>query len=385
MIPYGRQSITQEDIDGVVNVLKSDFLTQGPVVPKFEQAVANKCKARFAVAVNSGTSALHVACRALGLGPRDILWTVPNTFVASANCGRYCGADIDFVDIEPLTWNISVPELREKLFQARKIGKLPKVVVPVHFAGQPTEQGEIWQLSQEFGFKVLEDASHSLGASRHSEPVGSCKWSHITTFSFHPVKIITTGEGGMALTNDEELAWKMSLFRSHGITREPGRMEKQTDGPWYYEQLELGYNYRMTDIQAALGITQLLRLKEFVEERNSLAANYHQLLSNLPLKLPVVKKGNLSAFHIYVVGLKSDNISRSHLEVFNLLREAGIGVNLHYMPVHLQPYYRRLGFAPGMFPVAEKYSSEAITLPLYPGLTKKDQELVSNLLFQALV
>ena len=385
MIPYGRQSIIQEDVDAVVEVLKSDFLTQGPVVPKFEQAVATKCKAKFAVSVNSGTSALHVACLALGLGKGDILWTVPNTFVASANCGRYCGADVDFVDIDPQTWNMSVSELRNKLLEARQAGKLPKVVVPVHFAGQPTEQEHIWELSQEFGFKVLEDASHSLGASRHSEPVGSCRWSHITSFSFHPVKIITAGEGGMALTNDEEVAWKMSLFRSHGITRDPSRMTKEPDGPWYYEQVDLGFNYRMTDIQAALGLAQLKRLDEFVDKRNYLAANYDKLVEALPLTTQTVSAGNLSAFHIYAISLKLNNICSSHREVFEFLRTGGIGVNLHYMPVHLQPYYRRLGFRSGMFPVAEKYASNAITLPIYPDLTGGHQQRVAETLQRVLL
>ena len=384
MITYGHQSIIQEDIDAVVEVLKSDFLTQGPVVPKFEQAVATKCKAKFAVAVNSGTSALHVACLALGLGPGDILWTVPNTFVASANCGRYCGADIDFVDIEPLTWNISVPELREKLFQARKIGKVPKVVVPVHFAGQPTEQEHIWELSQEFGFKVLEDASHSLGASRHSEPVGSCRWSHITTFSFHPVKIITTGEGGMALTNDQELAWKMSLFRSHGITRDPGRMKKQPDGPWYYEQLELGFNYRMTDIQAALGLSQLSRLYEFIKKRNEIALRYNEGFRTMPVRTQHVDEKTYSAYHLFVLLHEPSYSNLTRTAVYERLWSKGIGVNLHYMPVHLQPYYRALGFREGLFPVAESYSQAAMTLPLHPDMTEDQQSLVINVLHKVL-
>jgi UDP-4-amino-4,6-dideoxy-N-acetyl-beta-L-altrosamine transaminase len=380
MIPYGRQEISRTDIEAVVAVLQSDFLTQGPVVPRFEQAVSARCGARHAVAVNSGTSALHVACLALDLGPGDVLWTVPNTFVASANCGRYCGAGVDFVDIDPNTWNLSVPALREKLTRAKRDGKLPKVVVPVHLGGQPTEQEAIWDLAQEFGFKVLEDAAHSFGASRNGEPVGSCKWSHIAVFSFHPVKIITTGEGGMAMTNDDELAWRMTAFRSHGITRDPGRMQRKPAGPWYYEQVELGYNYRMTDLQAALGLSQFVRLDEFLERRNALARRYHQKLADLPLQLPTVQRENRSAFHLYVVRLRSGAVSKPHREVFDSLREQGIGVNRHYMPVHLQPYYRNLGFGPGLCPEAERYYAEAISLPMYPGLTETQQAQVINAL-----
>jgi len=384
MIPYGRQEISRADIDAVMAVLRSDFLTQGPVVPRFEQAVSARCGARHAVAVNSGTSALHVACLALDLGPGDVLWTVPNTFVASANCGRYCGAGVDFVDIDPNTWNLSVPALREKLTRAKRDGKLPKVVVPVHLGGQPTEQEAIWDLAREFGFKVLEDAAHSLGASRNREPVGSCKWSHIAVFSFHPVKIITTGEGGMAMTNDDELAWRMTAFRSHGITRDPAHMQHEPDGPWYYEQVELGYNYRMTDLQAALGLSQFVRLDEFLERRNVLARHYDQKLADLPLQLPTVQPENRSAFHLYVVRLFSGAVSKPHREVFDSLREQGIGVNLHYMPVHLQPYYRKLGFGPGLCPEAERYAREAISLPLYPGLSELEQDSVVTAVAKAL-
>jgi UDP-4-amino-4,6-dideoxy-N-acetyl-beta-L-altrosamine transaminase len=378
MIPYGRQDITQDDIDAVVATLRSDFLTQGPAVPRFEQAVANRVGAKFACAMNSATSALHVACMALDLGPGDLLWTVPNTFVASANCGRYCGADVDFVDIDPRTWNVSVSALRTKLERARTEGRLPKIVVPVHFAGQPTEQAHIWELSREFGFKVIEDASHAVGASRDGEPVGSCRWSHVTIFSFHPVKIITSGEGGMLLTSDPELATRAAALRSHGITRDAARFRNPADprghGGWYYEQLELGYNYRMTDIHAALGASQITRLAANVEKRNELARRYDAALRDLPLQLPHVEAGAVSAWHLYVVRL--DGARRSHREVFDGLRERGVGANQHYIPVHLQPYYRDLGFAPGMFPESERYAEQAISIPLFPTMSRAQQETV---------
>ncbi len=385
MIPYGHQDITQADIEAVVAVLESDFLTQGPAIPAFEQAVAAQVGAKHALAVNSATAALHIACLALELGSGDLLWTTPNTFVASANCARYCGADVDFVDIDPLTWNMSLPKLREKLNQARQEGKLPKVLVPVHFAGQPTEQEAIWALAQEYGFRVLEDASHAIGAARNDEPVGSCRWSDITVFSFHPVKIITTGEGGMALTNAAALAERMSMLRSHGITRDTAHMCGQSDqpdfpAPWYYEQQILGFNYRMTDLQAALGTSQLVRLADYIQRRNELARRYDDTLQGLPLQLPTILPENLSAFHLYVVRLKRDDCDRSHRQVFDALRQVDIGVNLHYMPVHLQPYYRALGFAPGQFPQAEVHGAEAITLPLYPGLTEQQQDKVVSAL-----
>jgi len=376
MIPYGRQDISQADIDAVVEVLRSDWLTQGPMVPRFEHAIAAKVGARHAVAVNSATSALHIACLALSLGPGDRLWTVPNTFVASANCGRYCGAEVDFVDIDPDTWNLSVPRLAERLVQAKKDKRLPKVVVPVHFGGQPTDQEAIWELAQEFGFKVIEDASHAIGASRHGEPVGSCRWSDITVFSFHAVKIITTGEGGMALTNNDELAWRMGMLRTHGITRESEHMTQPPAGPWAYEQQALGFNYRMTDIQAALGLSQLARLDEWVKRRNVLASLYDDALQGLPLRLPMVRPENQSAFHLYVVRLKPGALKKTHRAIFEALRAAGIGVNVHYMPVHLQPYYRGLGFGPGQYPEAEAHGEEAITLPLYPTLTEVEQDRV---------
>ena len=392
MIPYGHQDINQTDIDAVVEVLRSDFITQGPAVPAFEQAVAKEAHARHAIAVNSATSALHIACLALDLGPGDRLWTVPNTFVASANCGRYCGADVDFVDIDPLTWNMSVPKLREKLLRAKRENQLPKVVVPVHFAGQPTDQEAIWELAREFGFKIIEDAAHAIGASRNGEPVGSCRWSDTTVFSFHPVKIITTGEGGMALTNDGELSECMNMLRSHGITRDPARMRASdrvssastpvpgASAPWYYEQQILGFNYRMTDIQAALGSSQLKRLHGYVERRNAIARRYDEALKDLPLQLPTVQTGNRSAFHIYVVRLLHKTPAKSYGQVFEELRNRGIGVNLHYLPVHLQPYYRQFGFAPGQYPEAEAHACEALTLPIYPQMTDTDQDMVINAL-----
>ena len=389
MIPYGHQDVTAEDIEAVVQVLRSDFLTQGPAVPRFERAVMDLVNARHAVAVNSATSALHVACMALGMGPGDLLWTVPNTFVASANCARYCGADVDFVDIDPRSWNMSVAALSDKLVRAQRAGRLPQVVVPVHFSGQPTSQEAIRELSLRYGFKVLEDASHSIGASRHGEPAGSCRWSDITVFSFHPVKIVTSAEGGMALTNDPEIAERMRMLRTHGITRDPQRLrwapsssapgEPLSPPAWHYEQQMLGFNYRMTDVQAALGASQLTRLRTYVGQRNEIARRYDRMLQDLPLQLPHVESGNVSAFHLYVVRLRGPR-----REAFDRLRQMGIGVNVHYTPVHLQPYYRELGFAEGQFPEAEAYGAHSLTLPLYPGLTEPMQEQVVAALRAAL-
>jgi len=395
MIPYGRQDVTQADIDAVVEVLRSDFLTQGSAVPRFEAAIADKVTARYAVAVNSATSALHVACLALGLGPGDVLWTVPNTFVASANCARYCGADVDFVDIDPDTWNLSVQGLADKLVRARQDDKLPKIVVPVHFGGQPTDQDAIWELGREYGFKILEDASHSIGASRLGEPVGSCRWSDIVVFSFHPVKIVTTGEGGIAVTNDASLAERMSMLRSHGITRDRAKFRyasSQPDstgcssdsyGTWSYEQQALGFNYRMTDLQAALGSSQLQRLETYVQRRNELAGRYQLAFQGLPIRLPTIRPGNRSAFHLYVVRV-SGSPPGSRSRVFTELRGKGIGVNVHYTPVHLQPYYRERGFGEGAFPESEAYGREAITIPLYPRLTDELQDQVIDALRAAI-
>jgi UDP-4-amino-4,6-dideoxy-N-acetyl-beta-L-altrosamine transaminase len=383
MIPYGRQEITQADIDAVVEVLRSDFLTQGPAVPKFEQAVANHCGAKHAVAVNSATSALHIACLALGLGPGDWLWTTPVTFVASANCGLYCGAQVDFVDIDPRTYNLSVERLADKLAQAEKLGRLPKVLVPVHLCGQPCDMAAIHALSQQYGFKVIEDASHAIGGRYRGEPIGNGRYSDITVFSFHPVKIVTTAEGGMAMTNDPELAHKMNLLRSHGITREPERMTHAPDGPWYYQQVGLGFNYRMTELQAALGVSQMTRLDAFVARRHEIAARYDELLADLPVTTPWQHPDSHSGLHLYVIRLQLDRIKRSHREVFESLRAQGIGVNLHYIPVHTQPHYQQMGFKAGDFPQAESYYAEAISLPMYPGLTAAQQDEVVRALGKA--
>jgi UDP-4-amino-4,6-dideoxy-N-acetyl-beta-L-altrosamine transaminase len=380
VIPYGRHKISQDDIDAVVSVLRSDWLTQGPAVPAFEKIVAAKAGAKHGVAVNSATSALHIACLALGLGPGDRLWTVPNTFVASANCGLYCGAEVDFVDIEPDTGNIDIDALKRKLASAKKAHALPKIVIPVHFAGQPPDQEAIAELAAEYGFEVIDDASHAIGASYKDEPVGSCRWSTITVFSFHPVKIITSGEGGMALTNDAELAWRMTMLRSHGITREHDHMESKAPPPWAYEQQMLGFNYRMTDIQAALGSSQMAHLAAWMGRRNALAQRYDDLLKGLPLGLPIVKAERRSSWHLYVVRIAAAR----RCDIFTSLRAAGIGVNVHYTPVHLQPYYRRLGFAHGLFPEAEAHGAEAMSLPLFPALTESMQDEVAMTLRAAL-
>ncbi len=380
MIPYGRQDISDEDIAAVVAVLRSDFLTQGPQVPAFEAAVAARVGAAHGVAVNSATSALHVACMALGLGPGDVLWTVPNTFVASANCALYCGATVDFVDIDPVTWTMCPSALEAKLTAAAAAGRLPKVIVPVHLCGQSADMAAIGRLARAHGVRVIEDASHSIGASHEGRPVGDCRYSDITVFSFHPVKIITTAEGGLCTTQDARLARAMELARSHGITRDPAEMTHAPDGPWYYQQISLGYNYRMTELQAALGLSQLSRLDAFVARRRALAARYDRLLAGLPLVRPAPPAEVDSAWHLYVVRVAADR----HLAVFNALRTDGIGVNLHYIPVHTQPFYRALGFGPGQFPQAEAYYAEAISIPLYAGLTDADQDRVVAGLARAL-
>jgi len=384
MIRYGQQDITQADIDAVIAVLKSVNLTQGPNIPAFEQSVLTHTGAKHAVAVNSATSALHIACLALGLGSGDWLWTTPNTFVASANCGLYCGAQVDFVDIDPHTYNLCPIKLEEKLIAADKAGKLPKVVVPVHLAGQPCDMAAIHALGQKYGFRIIEDASHAIGGKYKGEPIGNCRYSDITVFSFHPVKIITTAEGGMALTNSHELATRLGLLRSHGITRDPALMTQPTDGPWYYQQVALGYNYRMTDIQAALGVSQMTRLRHYVGRRHEIAERYSQLLADLPLTLPWQHPDSYSAYHLYVIRLQLDQTRATHLQVFEALRAKDIMVNLHYIPVHTQPYYQKMGFKTGDFPAAEQYYREAISIPMHPTLTNAEQDQVASVLREAL-
>ena len=357
MIPYGRQEITESDIDYVIDVLKSDFLTQGPQVPLFEKIISDYCSAEYAVAVNSSTSALHIACLSLGLGKGDWLWTSPVTFVASANCALYCGANVDFVDIDPHTYNLCPKKLEYKLIEAKKTNTLPKIIVPVHLCGQSCDMESISKLSKEYGFKIIEDASHAVGGKYLSKPVGNCEYSDIAVFSFHPVKIITTGEGGMALTNNPKLAKKMSLLRTHGITRDPSDMTNQPDGEWYYQQIELGHNYRMTDIQAALGISQFKRIDEIITRRHYFADRYDKLLSDLPLKLPYRNDEAFSSFHLYVIRIENAD---SHKKIFEYLRTNGIGVNLHYIPVYRHPYYSKKINSFDDFPESELYYSSAI-------------------------
>lgn len=384
IIPYGRQDITPEDIAAVVEVLQSDWLTQGPKIPEFEAALASYCGAQYAVVVSSATAALHLACIAAGLKGGDRLWTSPITFVASANCGLYCGATVDFVDIDPHTYNLSVSALATKLDIAQKQGTLPKVVIPVHLAGQSCEMAALAELAQTYGFTLIEDASHAIGGQYRGRPIGCCEFSTMAVFSFHPVKIITTGEGGAILTNNPDLYQRLIRLRSHGITRDPQQMVGDFHGLWYYQQLELGFNYRMTDLQAALGLRQLQRLDQFVERRRFLAQRYHQYLADLPLTLPFQHPDTRSSWHLYIIRLKRDQIQASHREVFEALRSLGIGVNLHYIPVHTQPYYQQLGFQWGDFPNAEAYYQEAISLPLYYGLTLAQQDQVIQALKQVL-
>ena len=371
MIYYGHQHITNEDIEAVREVLTSEFLTQGPAVERFEQSVSGYCGAAYAVAVTNATAALHIACQAAGLGKGDVLWTSPVTFVASANCARYCGADVDFVDIDDKTYNMSVAALEKKLKTAKK---LPKVVVPVHLAGQSCAMQRIWELSREYGFTVIEDASHAIGGSYQNDQVGSCTYSDMTVFSFHPVKIITTGEGGMVLTNRQELCDALQLYRSHGITRDPSRMTRGADEPWYYEQIALGCNYRMTDLQAALGASQMTKLDAFVARRRHLVQRYHEKLNGLPIRTPYCLPEANPSWHLYIVRLDLDRVKKSKQEIFAGMKEHGVMLNLHYIPVHLQPYYRDLGFGDGDFPVSEQYYREALTLPLYYDLTDAQQD-----------
>ena len=380
MIYYGKQSVNESDIEAVISVLRSDYLTQGPKIERFEQRVAEYCGAKYAVAVTNATSALHIACKAAGLSHGSTLWTSPITFVASANCGRYCGAKVDFVDIDDNTYDMSADELEKKL----ATGVRPKAVIPVHLCGQSCDMEKIHNLAKKYGFAVIEDASHALGATYKNTPVGSCAYSDMTVFSFHPVKIITTGEGGMVLTNSHELYETLMLYRSHGITRNPEKMTKAVDGPWYYQQIELGYNYRMTDIQAALGWSQMDRLDAFVARRRHLAERYDELLADLPLRTPQQHPDTNSSWHIYVVRMDKDRVVKSKQKIFEEMKERGVQLNLHYIPVHLQPYYQTLGFKEGDFPVSERYYEEAFTLPLYYNLTDAQQDKIVSVLREVL-
>lgn len=388
MIPYGRQNISDEDIQAVVDTLKSDWITQGPLVGRFEDSVAAYTGADYAIAVNSATSALHLACLALGLGENDILWTTPNTFVASANCGLYCGASVDFVDIDPKTYNMDVDQLEQKLVAAKAENRLPKILIPVHFSGQSCDMKAIHALSEEYGFAIIEDASHAIGGRYRDKPVGCCEYSDITVFSFHPVKIITTGEGGMLLTNDEALASTMRRLSSHGVTRDTELMDdtydESKDGAWYYQQVELGFNYRLTDIQAALGLSQMKRLDEFITRRHELAQRYDDILSSLPVTLPYRDEQSYSALHLYVIKIKLDEVEKSRKAIFEQLRASGIGVNIHYIPVHTQPYYRKLGFKRGDYPNAENYYEAAISIPMFADLSHDQQDTVAEALREAL-
>ncbi|MCX7197712.1 MAG: UDP-4-amino-4,6-dideoxy-N-acetyl-beta-L-altrosamine transaminase [Proteobacteria bacterium] len=382
MIPYGRQSVSEDDIKAVLEVLRSDWLTQGPVVPNFEKRVAEYVGAAHAVAVNSATSALHIACLALDVGPGDVVWTTPITFVATANCARYCGADVDFVDIDPRTYNMCAESLAEKLEKAERAGRLPKVVIPVHLCGQSADMLVIRSLADKYGFRIIEDASHAIGGTYRGEKVGSCRYSDITIFSFHPVKIVTSGEGGMAVTQREDLAGRMARLRSHGITRYPADMAHPPDGSWYYEQIELGFNYRMTDIHGALGLSQMSRIDEFVSARHKIADHYDALLAPLDIVRPWQHPDAWSALHLYVVRIPSNCRYGPHKAVFERLRASGIGVNLHYIPVYRQPYYEVLGFCREDFPNSEAYYAEAISLPIFPSLTEAQQDLVIDALTQ---
>jgi UDP-4-amino-4,6-dideoxy-N-acetyl-beta-L-altrosamine transaminase len=384
MIPYGHQSISEEDIQAVVEVLRSDFLTQGPAVPRFEDAICERTGSAHAVATNSGTSALHLACLALGLGPGDIMWTSPITFVASANCGLYCGAEVDFVDINPDSYTISIKALEQKLERAYETGKLPKVLVAVHMCGLPCDMEAISRLSKQYGFHVIEDACHAIGSRYQGEPTGSCRYSDISVFSFHPVKTITTGEGGVATTRRPELADRMDLLRSHGITRNSDQMTREPDGPWYYQQIALGYNYRMTDIQAALGKSQLERLGDFLDARTRIASGYNRSLTDLPLSVQHHPADRFSAMHLYVIRLETENLEKSRGQVFRELRDHGIGVNTHYIPVHTQPWHQKTGFKYGDFPEAENFYEEAISLPIYPDLQEKDFSLIIDILHEVI-
>ncbi len=380
MIPYGKQEISEEDIQSVINVLKSDFLTQGPVVPEFEKAITDYCDVKYAFAVNSATSALHIACLALGVGKGDLVWTSPISFVASSNCALYCGSQIDFVDIDPTTYNISIDSLKNKLIEAEKIGRLPKVLIPVHLAGQSCQMDEIHKLSIIYGFKIIEDASHGIGGKYKNKPIGNCEYSDITVFSFHPVKIITTGEGGMCLTNDQEIAIKLNRYRSHGIVRHPAEMKNIPDGLWYYEQVDLGYNYRMTDLQAALGLSQLKRIDQFVEKRHLIKQKYDNAFQEDYIELPFQNLDTFSSFHLYILKIKDNPKIGGRNQVFERMRNAGILVNVHYIPIYKHPYYAELGYSSKNFPNSEEYYAKAISLPIHVNLTDDQQNYIIDMI-----
>ena len=382
VIPYGRQDISQADIDSVTEILKSDFLTQGPQVPLFEKIVSDYCGAEYGVAVNSATSALHIACLALRLGRGDWLWTSPNSFVASANCGLYCGAKVDFVDIDPKTYNLCTKELEKKLIQAKQDNKLPKIVIPVHFAGQSCDMKKIHSLAEEYGFKIIEDASHAIGGKYLDQLIGSCQYSDITVFSFHPVKIITTAEGGLATTNDKELMTRMQLFRTHGVTRDSQLMTKESEGGWYYQQVDLGFNYRMNELQAALGVSQMERLEKFVSMRHQFQQRYDELLKNLPFIVPHQSPHSYSALHLYPILIDLNKVSKTREQIFNELRELGIGVNVHYIPIHTQPHFQKLGFQEGDFPNVEAYYDKEISIPMFSALSIEQQNFVIEKIHQ---
>lgn len=383
-IPYGRQSISSTDIQAVDDVLRSDFLTQGPVVPRFETTISHRCGATFAVAVNSATSALHLACMALGIGPGDRVWTSPITFVATANCARYCGAAVEFVDIDPRTYNMCPSRLETKLEAARKTGSLPKVVIPVHLSGQSCDMAAIHELAKKYSFSIIEDASHAVGGTYKGEPVGNCRFSDITVFSFHPVKIITTGEGGMALTNDKHLADSMARLRTHGITRDVTEMHGAPSGPWYYEQLDLGYNYRLTDVAAALGISQFRRIDEFISRRHEIANRYNDMFADSSVTQPWQHPDSYSAFHLYIARIDFASCNTTQKNVFDDLHAKGIMANLHYIPVYRQPYYQQFGYSSTDYPESEKYYGEAISLPIYPDLSVDEQSFVTRTLLTAI-